>query len=459
MEHHQGAPPSYRVHVVEATEPKRRGVIQCKFGKGKNLDFNMENLAQHCFAETNPLIFDALLLTAAIEFCARTLRRRSGNWARKIKLKLPVHDVFLWSSPKVLAPLTEALNFLTGDLWSLDFGARKFSERLLGQRPLGLRANAEVVIPFSDGLDSWSVATIFPDKPGREILRVRALSKRLSRKGRDIHQKFASVPCVVRVKSNNQPETTGRHRGFKFAMISAIGAYLSSGDTVLVAESGQGALGPALVPVGQAYPDYRSHPLFTMRMERFLVALWGRSIHYDFPCLWHTKGETLQATIGSEKTSSSWKESRSCWQGNRRAGIEEKRRQCGVCAACMLRRLSVHAAGLNEDKETYIWENIGAHKFEGGSHPSFSKSIKPFREYAIAGALHMDHLAALQGSQAGQITLRRHAFELAEWRGESPIAIEIKLRRLLTRHAEEWKNFVGSLGSESFVRRWARAAP
>ncbi len=51
--------------------------------------------------------------------------------------------------------------------------------------------------------------------------------------------------------------------------------YLAGASRVIVPESGQGALGPALVPVGQAYVDYRSHPLFTERMERFLAALLG----------------------------------------------------------------------------------------------------------------------------------------------------------------------------------------
>jgi 7-cyano-7-deazaguanine synthase in queuosine biosynthesis len=458
MTHRQGAYPSYRVDVVEEAELKKRGVIQCEFGEKKSLSFNMEELAWYCFAETSPITFDALLLAAAVEFCDRTLRRGSEKWARKIKLRLPVHNVHLWNSAGVLGTLTEALNFLTGDLWGLNFEPRKLPKSSPGQRPLSLSPNAKAVVPFSDGLDSWSVATIVQDKPGAEFIRVRLLSKRLGRKSNDPRQKFASVPYTVRAKSNKQPETTGRHRGFKFAMISAIAAYHANVDTVIVAESGQGALGPALVPVGQIYPDYRSHPLFTMRMERFLAALWGRSVHYDFPRLWHTKGETLRAAIASATDPDAWKKSRSCWQGNRRAGIEDKLRQCGVCAACMLRRLSVHAAGLNEDKETYVWENIGTRTFEGGSASSFSKSLKPFREYAIAGALHMDHLAALQGSQAGQITLRRHAFELAEWRGESPAEIEIKLRGLLERHAEEWKNFISSLGPESFVRPWARTA-
>ncbi|MES0003086.1 hypothetical protein NKJ90_30710 [Mesorhizobium sp. M0051] len=41
-------------------------------------------------------------------------------------------------------------------------------------------------------------------------------------------------------------------------------------------ESGQGALGPALLPVGQGYP------LFTMRMAKSLNALLGSSLIFSF---------------------------------------------------------------------------------------------------------------------------------------------------------------------------------
>jgi hypothetical protein len=40
-------------------------------------------------------------------------------------------------------------------------------------------------------------------------------------------------------------------------------------------------------------PDYRNHPLFTRRIERLFAALFGRSIRFVFPRLWHTKAETL----------------------------------------------------------------------------------------------------------------------------------------------------------------------
>jgi hypothetical protein len=238
-------------------------------------------------------------------------------------------------------------------------------------------------------------------------------------------------------------------------MISAIAAYLANVNKIIMPESGQGALGPALVPVGQMYPDYRSNPLFIMRMERFVAALFGQPIRFEFPRLWFTKGETLQAATRLAIDGEAWKATRSCWQGNRRAGINGELRQCGICASCMLRRISIYAADLIDDKQDYVWENLRASTFETGSASTFSKTTEPFRQYFIAGVLHWDHLADLTQSHR---TLRRHAFELAQWRGEHHGLIQSKLRRLLSRHEEEWRSFVVSLGSESFILPLARAA-
>ncbi|TIV10694.1 MAG: hypothetical protein E5W00_06550 [Mesorhizobium sp.] len=91
-------------------------------------------------------------------------------------------------------------------------------------------------------------------------------------------------------------ETSARSRGFKFALISGIAAYLAGASEIVLPESGQGIFGPALVTSSaQAYPDFRSHPLFTMRMERVLAALLKRPVRFVFPRIWSTKGETLKA--------------------------------------------------------------------------------------------------------------------------------------------------------------------
>lgn len=46
----------------------------------------------------------------------------------------------------------------------------------------------------------------------------------------------------------------------------------------------------------------------------------------------------------------------------------------------MLRRLSVHAAGLKEPRETYLWEALEAPEFEAGAAKGFKNVTKALRE-------------------------------------------------------------------------------
>ena len=223
----------------------------------------------------------------------------------------------------------------------------------------------------------------------------------------------------------------------------------------------QGALGPVLVPVGQAYEDYRNHPLFADRMEGFLSALFGHDIRYTYPRLWRTKAETLAAFTAVCPDGTNWAQTRSCWQGQRQVSLFEKWRQCGICAACMLRRMSVHAMGGAEGKATYIWEDLSAVRYEDGAAAGFRKT-KPqgaLYEYAIAGTLHLDHLAGLLHSPANQVLLDRQVFQLSRSLGVAEQETQQKLERLLTQHAKEWNDFVGSLGPRSFVAQWALGGP
>ena len=103
---------------------------------------------------------------------------------------------------------------------------------------------------------------------------------------------FAAIPYSVRLDEGRNSENSARSRGFKFSIVSAMAAYLTGAPSAIVPESGQGALAPALLPVGQGYEDYRNHPIFTSLMERFIKALLGYQIKYQFPRLWTTKGET-----------------------------------------------------------------------------------------------------------------------------------------------------------------------
>ena len=136
-----------------------------------------------------------------------------------------------------------------------------------------------------------------------------------------------------------------------------------------------------------------------------------------------------------------------------------KQRQCGVCAACMLRRMSLHAAGVVEPADAYVWENLGASDFRSGAAPGFKLVTPALEQYAIAGVLHLDHLAALPDSPLHRRLIRRSAREVADALGETLQDTEMKLLSMLERHRNEWRNFLTQLGPDSFVTKLSSVVP
>ena len=125
---------------------------------------------------------------------------------------------------------------------------------------------APVIMPFSDGMDSRMVATLPREEP---LVLVRLGDKQIDCPEVDgLKRAFTTVPYGV--PGRCFAENSGRARGFKFAMLGALAAYLSQGRRIVVPESGQGALGPVLV--GHHDGDYRSHPVFLRKIERLVAA-------------------------------------------------------------------------------------------------------------------------------------------------------------------------------------------
>jgi hypothetical protein len=448
--------PAVAIHVVEPRKGTHRGSLRCEIGE--SVEFSTVSLESYFFARWEPVVYDALLVAAAVEFADRIQRRPAYAWQRDIDLRIPVHDPDRWNDRRVTETLLDVLNFLTGDRWHIEFYTRTRPMNPPEQGLLSLNPEVDAVIPFSNGLDSRAVAGLIAREMGDKLVRVRLGSK--LRDGEALarqREAFTSVPYKVRSTKPGFVEPTARSRGFKFALISGIAAYLSNAGQVIVPESGQGALGPTLVPVGQAYEDYRSHPLFTGRMERFLDALLDYNVRYVFPQLWWTKAETLREFVNQCGGDPSWSLTWSCWQQNRHASVDHKKRQCGICAACMLRRVSIHAAGLAESGERYVWEDLSAPTFSEGAAESFDKQkiTRAMREHAIAGVLHLDHLAGLLQSPANTGILNLNTFLLSGALGLPETVIRAKLDRLLRQHGFEWNQFLHSLGQNSFVADWA----
>lgn len=447
------------VDVVERGKKARRGKLRCAIDE--NLEFNMSRMETYFFAQWNSVLYDALVVAAAIEFCDMTIRRPAQGWARSFSLRIPVHEPDRWSQNSIVDRLCEALEFLTGDHWDLNFYPRELPAVTPRQNKLELQCEVSAVMPFSDGLDSSAAAALAAHELGRRFVRVRLGTKKFIPNGIDlIKEPFAAVPYRVRQGKNRFGESSARSRGFKFALISGMAAFLSGAERIIVPESGQGALGPSLIPVGQAWPDYRSHPRFGKMIENLLHSLFGFRGRFEYFYVWNTKGETFAQALGLPDNNLNWKNTRSCWQQNRQIGVNGKARQCGICAACMLRRLSVFAAGQEEPACTYIWENLRATTFEAGASTNFDKTkiTGAMRQYAIAGTLYLEHLATLGDLQANVPRVNAESYWISRSLGLPKDLTTKKLNQLLARHKIEWENFKVSLGPDAFIKNWVHEA-
>lgn len=440
--------PEAAIDVLAPGRRARRGRLP--FRIGSDVTFSAEALRTYAFAPWEPAIYDLMLLAAAIEYADKIVPRAAHSWRRRLAVRIPVHDAARWRSPAVSEPLHKALRCLTGDEWSLDFIARRRAENPPSSTFLPLRVPTKAVIPFSDGMDSLAVAGLLGTTLGDQLVRVRVGSS-VRNTASDPPAPFARVPYHV---PGNMPkrESSARSRGLKFALISGIAAYLTDANKIIVPESGPGAIGPALVTVGQTYSDYRNHPLFTTRIERFLAALLDKDLRFEFPRLWHTKGETLREFV-TTCVDDTWRTTRSCWRGNQWSSVNGKRRQCGVCAACLLRRVAVHSAGLTEPADTYVCVDMTAPTLEASVDPSFTKCNRSYRDYAVAGIRHLHDLAVMAQDDS-RPDVERHASRLASALNLSPAKTVSQLTRLLRRHAEEWNAFITTLGPRSFAAKW-----
>lgn len=419
---------------------------------GDQIRFDTEGLESYCFAASRPEVYDLILVAAAVELCDKSRRRPRHGWNRCFELDIPVHDLTRWQSPAVANGLRDALEFLTGDTWDLHFRSRMAPVEAPASPMLPLLLPVGAVMPYSDGLDSRAVAKLMEDAIEGRLVRVRLGPIN----DPDGFRLFAKVPFTV-TPLDGSVESSGRSRAFKFTAMAGIAAALSGTSRIIMTESFQGAIGPVLVPVAHAYDDYRNHPLFTDRMATFLGALFGQSFRFEYPRLWSTKSETIREAMSVKSNSSfNWSGTRSCWQDNRHVSLDGRRRQCGICAACMLRRMSLHAAGLCDPEGTFVWEDLNAPTFTAAASAGFNpkKITRAQREYAIAGLLHMDHLADLPRQQASDGELAHAAFRLARPLELTEAEAASRITAVLDRHRKEWRGFVGSLGRQSFLRSW-----
>ena len=120
--------------------------------------------------------------------------------------------------------------------------------------------------------------------------------------------------------------------------------------------------------------------------------------------------------------------------------------------------MSLYAAELEEPSGTYVWEDLSAPTFEAAVLSGFDpkKVTRAQREYAIAGALHMDHLAELHRTPTNAEEITHAAYRLARPLRLSESEIAMKITDGLERHRTEWKAFLTAAGPASFLHVWTK---
>lgn len=420
-------------------------------------------LHEVCFTEVSPLSHDLSVLFGAVKYADRFVRRKHGNgWARQLQLTVPVYELATWRRDGVASALVGALQYLTGDIWRVSFVKRRRKSAPSGQVPL-LEApdRRRVFIPFSHGLDSFAQSQLLKAGDVRmDVIPVHLRSSSgdstMKSLGRRAKHKLVPIPVSASVNEPSHSEQSFRTRPFLYDGLAAYAAVLSGGGEVVIPENGQGSLGGSLVRLGAEAPHRSCHPGFTTRLGRFFKSLTGREVTFAHPALFQTKGQVLRKLSLVEPNSEGWlAEHPSCSYDSRHANRNRKQVHCGVCGNCLLRRMSLFAAGIT-DTTDYKVNDLHAKSLEEALVDGDKLLTRAsYNDIARNAARSMQRLADLVGATT-QYRVASEAVGLAEYLGRSRSEVRGALDEMLEQHSREWTGFLEYSGKSSWVAQLAR---
>lgn len=443
---------SVRVSHGSASMSGCRSQIECVVRQ--DLKIHPQGLQDFSAELLSCLEQDLVLVAGAIAFADRRVRRRrSSGWRREIQLSIPVSNPDSWSHRRVAVPLREAITFLTGDNWEFQFRSG-FEPLVTGQSSIDFSRASDAVIPFSNGLDSYSQWLLQSKRSDdRKLLRIHSKAVRTNRARRwnieySGHGNGARLDIPISLSVGNHPEPSYRARSFVFYALAALAAKKLGANRVVIGENGISSIGPSLLPYGDEHPYVGTHPGFTVRLSRFVNSLLGSSISFEHPELFRTKGQVLQDAITS--TDNGWKHTVSCVRDCRnRLGASH----CGICSGCLMRRVALHTMGLKDD--SYSWNDLSRSKLDMCRSSCLARDITLNDEDMASHAIHIMEAASELGELGAKDPLfRRTAWELSPYKEQDMFSVSKKISSLFESHKLEWREFKESFSGDSLLWRF-----
>jgi 7-cyano-7-deazaguanine synthase in queuosine biosynthesis len=314
-------------------------------------------------------------------------RGQYEKWTRNLSFLVPVRNPKRWNAVKGL--LMNTIGTLSGDNVQFNFvrKAEKESSRDFPtptQRP---PIKADCVSLFSGGLDSFAGAVHLLDQGRRPLFASHYVSvlKGLQRDlvvalEHEFGHTFEHLQYRVTARKTKRTrfpftarESSHRARSFLFMSFATVAAATRGLTDIYICENGVLSLN---VPISDARKGTRStrhaHPLYLLYFNQLINALYGRTFVVENPFRFWTKGEeaklldrpNLRQRIG---------ETVSCWGYPNQTLCYENTNHCGHCLPCIVRRVSLIAAGLEPYDDQYA---VDIFKRDSTTNPKDRRNIE-----------------------------------------------------------------------------------
>ena len=416
-------------------------------GRRPQIGFNIEDYTRidGVFDEN---IAEFAYFTSVIYGCDRAVKRDvpgSDRWTREFSVRIPVKNSDKWNNAKHLAEYM--LEFLTGDLWHLDFISmttplfgRQFWEKRKSFRKLR-QISGNAVSLFSGGLDSL-IGTInwLEENTNSDLVLASTYDAQAENSKADQERLINHIQdCypgrtkrfVSRIGLCSDGEDTNfRSRSLAFIGNALIAAgFLDNNTPILIPENGAIAINFPLSSAREGSLSTRTvHPTFISLLNEFLDTL-----EYDYkinnPYCLLTKGQMVKDCKNQNLLKAIYSDSVSCGKRgfDRQYWSNKHARGCGVCVPCIFRRAALFNAGYSEEEFGY---NLRAPSSWNRDIRQPNSDLQAVMDFILDNHSPMEIWKKLRGNNRLDINFRNEYVSLVQ-----------RLRK----EVEMWFNHVGLL--------------
>lgn len=303
--------------------------------------------------------FLSIALAAAVADAASLRENSPDGWTREIDLDLALIEPDLWRP--YLPLLTEALRFLTTDLWNIEITEAALVPFKEPKKPAA--PNADCVALLSGGLDSLIGGIDLCADGKRPFLVSHTVRGDADHQRRFAHCLGGAHPHIQLNHSAEVPNPSETSQRVRSLIFIAYGVLIAS--TVVtthdlpvdlyVNENGFISINPALTPMRVGSLSTRTaHPRFLGLLQELLDAT-GLNVRLVNPYRLSTKGQMMTGCKNQDLLATVASLTTSCGRFQRYGYMH-----CGRCLPCQVRRAAFLRWG-RADNTTYKFDDLGHH--------------------------------------------------------------------------------------------------